>query len=327
MSLRGTVLAVLVGAVVMGGCSHGGDKASAKVPQRPLIKESAVEAASRQDGSALAFYDALESLPLASQDDAVNASLLLGTGQSAPSYDQRVAAAKTLGYLPGDYSRPARQAVTVGEVSSMFIGILEGKLHDPDDALMRMQRRNAVTLNVQSYNGLTGAQLASVIGATRDAMGIEGVQKVAFPTPAAPPVVVAQTPPPAPTPAPPAHAAEPSDADKMITSGAALSDPGSSSAAPAPSATTAGRPEPLPNLPPGESSKPVVIGPSGQPTGQSEPAKPVAPKADPTPPSASTPAPPPAPVKPPEPKTETPKKEDPKPAASPWVTGTPLKKG
>src|SRR6185436_11317618 len=98
-----------------------------------------------------------------------NASLLLGTGSTAPTYDQRVSAAKTLGYLPSEYKRPAHQAVTVGEVSSMFVGILEGKLHDPEDALMRMQRRNAVTANVQAFHGVTGAQLASVIGATRDA--------------------------------------------------------------------------------------------------------------------------------------------------------------
>jgi hypothetical protein len=293
------------------------------VLNRPLVEQTAVEASAADGGSALAFFDDLETRPLASQDDAINACLLLGTGATAPSYEQRVAMAEKLGYIPREYNRPARQAVTMGEVATMSVKLLEGRRLSQEDALSKLMQRNIAPASARYNQGLTGAQLVSLTGGLRDAMRIEGVGRVAPPS----------VPPPAPAPAAESTAGSghidggppvPPDAS-ISTDGVALSEaakdqgkagatagkntsPVNSGPAPAPqsaSSSNKSHSEPLPKLLPGNvppaidiqdpKAKPSIIGPDakvitpGQP--KSQPKRVVEPKAEPATPATPEPKP------------------------------------
>lgn len=220
---------------------------------------------------------------MASQDDAIHALLLLGTGSSAPSYEQRLAMAAKLGYVPKTYARPAHQAVTMGEVSTMAVKLLEGRRLDQAGALEKLAQRGIAPASLKTMQGLTGAQLVSIAGGIRDAMTVEGVRRVAAPNveisrpSRAPAVTVAET-------------TEPMPGEAMgSASGVALGEatrgvnpsmrpvandntmPGTEAANLAPSK---GRVESLPNIPYGTvppaidlsdpKGKPVVIGPDDQ---------------------------------------------------------------
>ncbi len=169
---------------MLGGCESSSREAAmvGEVGNRPLVAETAVEASPVSDAGGLGFFDALEAKPLASQDDAIHSMLLLGTGVSGSSYEQRVAMAKKLGYVDASFASPARQAVTMGEIASMATRILEGKpAATQDDAMARLVRREIAPAAARANQGMTGAQLVSIAGGVRDAMTTEGVQRVAAP--------------------------------------------------------------------------------------------------------------------------------------------------
>lgn len=230
----------------------------------------------------MAFFDALESRPLASYDDAIHAALLLGTGSSGDSAAQRVAMAAQLGYVPTTFDRPAREAVTIGEVARMFAAILENHaVASPERAITILQSRGVAVGSGQINQGLTGAQLMSVIGPMQDAMASAGVKKV--------PAPVVVLPLPAPTKAP-----------NDVSTISAVDD---RVPAPLPTANAAldsvGRSEPLPTIPPGanppaidvqdpKTAKPAVIGPSGAPTTSTKPKPGV--KLAPMPPAPASPS-------------------------------------
>ncbi len=187
ISMRAAMLVAACGAMaglasVPGGCSPSAHE-TMMVGNRPLVGQTAVEASPVGDAGGLGFFDELESKQLASQDDAIHAMLLLGTGTSGGTYEQRVAMAKTLGYVEKGYHQPARQAVTMGEVASMATRILEGKTPaTQDDAMARLVHREIAPSSARANQGLTGAQLVSMAGGVRDAMSLEGVQRVPVPT-------------------------------------------------------------------------------------------------------------------------------------------------
>ncbi len=186
-SVTSGMMAAMVGAAMLPAMLTGCESSTsshemAMVGNRPLVKETAVEQSPVSDAGGLGFFDALEAKPLASQDDAIHSMLLLGTGVSGGTYEQRVAMAKKLGYVDGSFGSPARQAVTMGEIASMATRILEGKpTATQEDAMARLVRREIVPAAGRANQGMTGAQLVSITGGVRDAMTMEGVQRVAAP--------------------------------------------------------------------------------------------------------------------------------------------------
>src|SRR5262245_19904231 len=107
--------AAVLGAALLAGCQGGGN--GSETGGRPSVEVSAADLFSWGPGSSsqqLEFYDELERRPIASQDDAVHSVLLLAGGTSAPTYQARLASAKSRGLLDSGYSHPAREAVTVG---------------------------------------------------------------------------------------------------------------------------------------------------------------------------------------------------------------------
>ncbi len=184
LRIRVGALAAVCGlALGLAGCSSGGSHAAdAGVGFRPLVDKSAIEVSQPSDSTGLAFFDELEGKPLASQDDAIHSMLLLGTGTSAASYEQRVAMAKELGYVERGFDRPGRQAVTMGDVAEMASKILEGKRPaTADEAIAKLVHREIAPAAARPNQGLTGAQLVSMAGGVRDAMSLEGVQRVPAP--------------------------------------------------------------------------------------------------------------------------------------------------
>lgn len=151
---------------------------------RPMVAQSAVSRAkSSGEDALLAFFDDLETRPLASHDDAIHSCLLLGVGQSAESYEQRVGAARQLGYVSPNFDRPGNEASTIGEVSQMLLGVLEGQRPENKEvALQRLVRRGIAPATARVNQGLTGAQLVSLVGGIRDAMQTEGVKRTSMPT-------------------------------------------------------------------------------------------------------------------------------------------------
>ena len=179
----GTMVAVCGLAGGMVGCASDGSRAAdVGVGFRPLVAQSAIESSPASDASGLAFFDELEGKPLASQDDAIHSMLLLGTGTSAPSYEQRVMMAKELGYVERGFDRPGRQAVTMGDVAEMASKILEGnRPASAEEAMAKLVHREIAPASARPNQGLTGAQLVSMAGGVRDAMTLEGVGRLPAP--------------------------------------------------------------------------------------------------------------------------------------------------
>jgi hypothetical protein len=186
-------LALATGALALGACESSSTSTTAKTKpsgpvqeepmivrgERPVLLTSAVERASSTE---LAFFDELETRPLAAQDDAVHAALLLGTGSSGQTARHRVQLAQALRYLPTHSLRPSREAVTVGEVSQLFAAVLVGqRQRSADDAVGLMVSKGVLKANLPAYQGMTGAQLVSMIGAAQDVMQSTGVAKVTLP--------------------------------------------------------------------------------------------------------------------------------------------------
>ncbi|MBX3385540.1 MAG: hypothetical protein KF768_03125 [Phycisphaeraceae bacterium] len=125
--------------------------------------------------SQLDFFDDLEKQPLVCHDDALHACLLLGAGINATTFEQRVAMASQLGWIAPNFDRPALEAVTVGEVAKMAVAIMDGRREGPsptpEQALTRAARVSPIPSTLRPYQGITGAQLLSMLGGVHDAMG------------------------------------------------------------------------------------------------------------------------------------------------------------
>lgn len=221
--LNRVVWTVALGALVasVGACSTAQQR-------RPVLATSAVEASAVAGSSSdLDFFDTLETTGLVCQDDVLHAALLLGNGESAATYADRVALAKRLGYIGPGYDRPAHEAATLGEVAQVFGRIADGNATSgrlsQEQAMARMGARGLLPADARPYQGMTGAQLLTVMGGVRTAMGDRERAHVRLTDAGAPeaappaPATVASLP----TPAPAAPVATPSPMESPASSNTA----------------------------------------------------------------------------------------------------------
>ncbi len=164
--IRGVALGVVLAS--MGACSTA--------QHRPVLETSAVEASAASGAdSDLDFFDSLESARLVCHDDVLNAALLLGNGESGPTYADRVMLARRLGYVESGFDRPAREAATLGEVAKVFVRVSDGAAAgdrlSQEQAMTRMAARGLMPADAKPYQGMTGAQLLTVMSGVRTAMG------------------------------------------------------------------------------------------------------------------------------------------------------------
>lgn len=341
MMTRKTSMGLAVGgwilAAAMGGCSSGGGKP--EFVHRPMVTQSAPEAVmASEDPSSAAFFDELERVPLASQDDAVHAALLLATGTSQPTWPMRERAAQQLGLLPTDFARAGREAVTVGEVSQMFSKILTGKRAASEDAAVGiMVERGILPETRLAAQGLTGAQLLSMLGVTQDVMLVAGVRKVTMPkidgsssaVQESTPVVTTEDSHPLPvlggitddrprvaTPEPVILNTEAVPLGKVSMAAPAQAPVQTPMVNGIPAQTVSVRTSPAVELT-DSTSKPAIIGPAGVVGGRAPAVAPVAPAVEEAKPVVVVAAPVPAPQAAPQPVA---------PAEEAWVTGQKLKK-
>lgn len=195
-TLAALVVLTLLGAIAPGGCAGPGG-GGARGTNRPMVARSAAESGVFEPVGAspvLRFYDELETRGLACHDDALESVLLLTAGVGASTYDERVRRATELGLLAPGFSRPAREAVTVGEVSVLIARAEQpGREIDPQAAVDVLVASGALPSTIRPNQGITGAQLLSVIGHAADARRESGT------APASPMTPPAATPAPAPT--------------------------------------------------------------------------------------------------------------------------------
>lgn len=248
--LSAAALGALAGAPA--GCQDAsGPSAAGGGGGRPMVEVSAADLFSwGRDASSqqLEFYDELANRPIVSQDDAVHAVLLLASGSSALTYEGRLTLAKSRGWLDQSYSPPAREAVTVGEVSQMLARVLRVRgWGSPADATAAMKREGLIPESAEAAQGLTGNQMLAVLSGARDALAETGEMRpestgevAAVPTPiepiAPPPAPATEEPRAEPRPERPP---EPAPIEPMVEAPA----PAELSGAPRP------MPEPLPDVP------------------------------------------------------------------------------
>jgi len=288
---------------LVSGCESNGSTGEAarvdSASSRPMVRASAAENVVGQTSqSQLNFFDDLELRPLAAQDDAVHAVLLLGTGQSGQNYEHRVLLARKLGYVSPAFNRPGRQAVTVGEVAVMLSAVAEPKVaRTPEQAVEWLVGAGVLAQKLPVFQGLTGAQMVSLVGQMQDKLQAMGVKRAQLPAIPAPKAVAGGE-----RELLPELAANKATAGGRAASGRseALPEVGKP-VAPAGAATAAsgkarGRSEPLPDVPAGSRGpaveldagrlKPAAVGPDGvilpATPGDGKSAKP-APKPAPTP--------------------------------------------
>ncbi len=173
-------------AAAIAGCAQGGGENKytrfpSGVKNRPRVDASAAEMyVTARDIepewgpglSELNFFDELETRAEVVNDDALHACLLLGTGVSLPTYDERVAVAQRLGWLRRQPARPPREAATIGEVSRIIVRMMGDKGRvTPARANERLQQMGLLPAGTKHYQGLTGAQMVSLLGQVEEAMG------------------------------------------------------------------------------------------------------------------------------------------------------------
>lgn len=123
----------------------------------------------------LRFFDELETRGLASHDDALEGALLVATGRGEATYPRRLETARRLGLVEPAFDRPAREACTIGEVSVLVARLLRTpEPVTPELATRSLIERGVLPEVVRPYQGLTGAQLVSMLGYASDAMGKTG---------------------------------------------------------------------------------------------------------------------------------------------------------
>lgn len=195
LSARSNAALMLAAAVaVAAGCSDRYKdtrytRFASGVKERPLVAESAAEMfvtvddVARPGGAAsseLNFFDELETREEVVNDDAVHAIILLGTGVTMPSYDERVTIGRRLGWLrvlrPG---RPPREAATTGEISRMIVRMMGDKRPlTPAKATQRLQSLGLLPAEIKHYQGMTGAQFVSLLGQVEEALGPAAVAAI-----------------------------------------------------------------------------------------------------------------------------------------------------
>jgi hypothetical protein len=162
--------AVLVLAL-LAGCQ------SARVGRPPLASQLTPQAANPPAGQ-IAFWHALNDVPLATNDDAFHALLLyFDTKDDSADYAGRVRALKSRRWLAGDFNEPADAAVTRGTVAAALARALDFKggvtMHllgggpSPRYALRELQYRGLLP-DSSPNQGFTGAELVGVIGKVED---------------------------------------------------------------------------------------------------------------------------------------------------------------
>lgn len=149
--------------------------ADAHASSLPDISDNNVQVVLAQLGrSQLDFFDDLEQQPLVCHDDALHACLLLGAGINATSFEQRAAMAAQLGWIVPDFDRPAREAATVGEFCRIAAVMLDGRdahsAESQEQALQRIGQVSPLPQSLRPYQGITGAQLLSILGSVHDVM-------------------------------------------------------------------------------------------------------------------------------------------------------------
>lgn len=177
------ISAAAVFSAVAPGCAgkDGYAKFPSGVKNRPKVEASAAEMYVTAEAlepewgpgqSELNFFDELVTREEVVNDDALHACMLLGTGVSLPTYDERVAVARRLGWLQRKPARPPREAATVGEVSRIIVRMMGDKKRvTPARATERLQQMGLLPSDIHHYQGLTGAQLVSLLGQVEEALG------------------------------------------------------------------------------------------------------------------------------------------------------------
>jgi hypothetical protein len=131
------------------------------------------------------------------------------------------------------FDRPAHEAATIGEVARIMLRITDGpgstSRLTQEQAVLRLAGRGLMPAGARPYQGLTGAQLLTVLGGVRTAMGDRARPHVQLSADARPPA-----------PAPPAAAQPPAPQGASPTA-----EPGASAMASAEGGSPA-RAEPLP---------------------------------------------------------------------------------
>jgi hypothetical protein len=187
MARCAAVLAIGTGliAVPFGCAGKGGQSKYTRFPSgvknRPKVEASAAEmyvtaaALEPEFGpgqSELNFFDELVMRDEVVNDDALHACMLLGTGVSLPTYDERVVVAQRLGWLRRKPARPPREAATVGEVSRIIVRMMGDKKRvTPARATERLVSMGLLPPEIHHYQGLSGAQLVSLLGQVEEALG------------------------------------------------------------------------------------------------------------------------------------------------------------
>lgn len=164
---------------IIAGCAGGSD-----LPQggRPVISGSAAaDAGGVGPVAELEFFDRLESVPLVCHDEVLHALLLLSAAPAANT-DERLAAARAAGWIDPGFDRNPREAATIGEVARMLVHIRDGERVgriSQDRAVSRLVTRGWLPTQAKAYQGLTGVQLISLVGAARREAGSEPTRTVA----------------------------------------------------------------------------------------------------------------------------------------------------
>lgn len=157
---------------------------------RPILERSVVESIpAASPASEIEFFDALAERPLVCHDDALQSVLLLKGSASANDYPARVKQAQELGLLDSGFDRPAREAATIGDVSKLLVRATDepatiGRLSQ-DRAVSRLVTRGWLPTQARSFQGLTGAQMVTLITAAGDQLASQPRTEPAQTAPAA----------------------------------------------------------------------------------------------------------------------------------------------
>lgn len=174
------ISAMLASSAMLAGCASDHPSSPASLGSvftgRPRVSVSVAEAHPGSGVDQLNFFDALEKRDLVSHDDALHATLLLFAGQSGQTYVQRVGRAKQMGLLDAKFDRPAREAITIGELSTVLAAGMRRPDARSESTSMQQLRQMGVLPDFAADNsGISGAQLLTILGHAEDAMATNPV--------------------------------------------------------------------------------------------------------------------------------------------------------
>lgn len=169
-------------AILAAACAVLGWGCAAQPDKRPVLSASVLEsvpaAAGNSPAAELEFFDQLAEQKLVCHDDAIHAVLLLTGGDGARSFSQRVDLARKSGLIDAGFDRPAREAVTIGDVSRMLVRVVDGPATagrlTQERAVSRLVTRGWLPAQAKSYQGLTGAQFVTLVATARDQLASSG---------------------------------------------------------------------------------------------------------------------------------------------------------